>query len=105
MPNFLAAPAILSPAITACAALIRSSILYLVIITAPFLLVLLSNFWGALQNPTPLIPLASVSFQCKTFRTMLVRGKMFAGEGRLKLVTVKKWDGSDEPMFFNTLIL
>ncbi len=29
-------------------------------------------------NPSPLIPLPSVSFQCKTFRTMLVRGKMFA---------------------------
>jgi len=29
-------------------------------------------------NPTPLIPLPSVSFQCKTFRPMLVRGKMFA---------------------------
>jgi len=32
-------------------------------------------------NPSPLIPLPSVSFQCKTFRTMLVRGKMFAGGG------------------------
>ena len=32
-------------------------------------------------NPTPLIPLPSVSFQCKTFRPMLVRGKMFAGGG------------------------
>jgi hypothetical protein len=30
-------------------------------------------------NPSPLIPLPSVSFQCKTFRTMLVRGKMIAG--------------------------
>ena len=29
-------------------------------------------------NPSPLIPLPSVSFQCKTFRTMLVRGKMRA---------------------------
>ncbi len=37
-------------------------------------------------NPTPLIPLPSVSFQCKTFRPMLVRGKMFAGEsGRPRL--------------------
>jgi len=47
-------------------------------------------------NPSPLIPLPSVSFQCKTFRTMLVRGKMFAGgagrgqgEGRLKFLTLK----------------
>jgi len=32
-------------------------------------------------SPTPLIPLPSVSFQCKTFRPMLVRGKMFAGGG------------------------
>ena len=32
-------------------------------------------------NPSPLIPLPSVTFQCKTFRTMLVRGKMFAGGG------------------------
>ena len=32
--------------------------------------------------PTPLIPLPSVSFQCKTFRLMLVRGKMFAGGGQ-----------------------
>jgi len=31
--------------------------------------------------PTPFIPLPSVSFQCKTFRLMLVRGKMFAGGG------------------------
>ena len=30
-------------------------------------------------NPTPFIPLPSVSFQCKTFRSMLVRGKMYAG--------------------------
>ena len=30
-------------------------------------------------NPSPLIPLPSISFQCKTFRTMLVRGKMLAG--------------------------
>jgi hypothetical protein len=36
--------------VTACAALIRSSILYLVIIVTPFLLVLLSNFWGALHS-------------------------------------------------------
>jgi len=32
-------------------------------------------------NPTPLIPLPSASFQFKTFRPMLVRGKMFAGGG------------------------
>ena len=32
-------------------------------------------------NPIPLIPLPSVSFQCKTYRLMLVRGKMFAGGG------------------------
>ena len=32
-------------------------------------------------NPTPLIPLPSVSFQGKTFRLMLVKGKMFAGGG------------------------
>ena len=32
-------------------------------------------------NPSPLIPLPSVSFQCKIFRTMLVRGKMFEGGG------------------------
>ena len=31
--------------------------------------------------PTPLIPLPSAWFQCKTFRPMLVRGKMFAGGG------------------------
>ncbi len=31
--------------------------------------------------PTFLIPLPSVSFQYKTFRPMLVRGKMYAGEG------------------------
>jgi hypothetical protein len=37
--------------------------------------------YTALQNPTPLIPLPSVSFQCKTFRLMLVRGKMLAGGG------------------------
>ena len=47
----------------------------------PFLLVLLSNFWGALLNPTPLIPLPSVSIQCKTFHPMLVRGKMLASGG------------------------
>jgi len=73
---------------------------------APFLLVLLSNFWGAL-HPTPLIPLPSVSFQCKTFRPMLVRGRTTLshqidaekrtgfgagrgqGEGRLKFLTLK----------------
>ena len=32
-------------------------------------------------KPHPLIPLTSVSFQCKTFRSMLVRGKMYAGGG------------------------
>jgi len=32
-------------------------------------------------SPTPLIPLSSASFQFKTFRLMLGRGKMFAGGG------------------------
>jgi len=32
-------------------------------------------------SPTPLVPLPSVSFQWKTFRPMLVRGKMYAGGG------------------------
>ena len=32
-------------------------------------------------NPTPLIPLPSGSFPCKTYRPMLGRGKMFAGGG------------------------
>jgi len=40
-------------------------------------------------SPTPSIPLPSVSFQCKTYRPMLVRGKMLAGEGRLKFLTLK----------------
>ena len=35
-------------------------------------------FINCISNPTPLIPLPSVSFQCKTFRTMLVRGKVRA---------------------------
>ncbi len=43
-------------------------------------------------NPSPLIPLPSVSFQCKTFRTMLVRGK---GEGRFKFLTLKNLDVID----------
>ena len=42
-------------------------------------------------NPSPLIPLPSVSFQCKTFRTMLVRGKM----GRFKFSTLKNLDVID----------
>ncbi len=41
-------------------------------------------------NPSPLIPLPSVSFQCKTFRTMLVRG-----EGRLKFLTLNILDVID----------
>ncbi len=42
-------------------------------------------------NPSPLIPLPSVSFQCKTFRTMLVRGKMC----RFKFLTLKNLDVID----------
>jgi hypothetical protein len=63
-------------------------------------------------NPTPLIPLSSVQFQCKTFHPMLVRGKMSPsrltlkkrtgfeagrgqGEGRLKYLTLKNLDVID----------
>jgi hypothetical protein len=43
----------LSPASIARAAANRSITLYLVIKTAPFLLVLLSNFWGAVHQAIP----------------------------------------------------